>query len=341
MAFSLKHQLFNTFLDELSQKYRIFGPVLMAGKGKHSDTDVIGYGEINSLDDLVVDRKSFYSPKEIFYPIRESLFYFSKDQITVPDIDIKPILLFLRPCDINGIKRLDEIFLQNGDFSDFYYQRRRELLKFAMIECTDGFDSCYCVSMNANRTEDYALAASFGDQEIKMKVNDESLLTDCLNNAKILDFEPSFVQENQVKVTIPPVEKVTAEIFDNDVWKEYTRRCVACGRCNTSCITCSCFTMQDVHTQTNQQVGERRRIWAGCHIDGFTDMAGGHGFRGKNGERMRFKTMHKINDFHKRFGYHMCVGCGRCDDVCPEYISFSKCINKLNEIVEGGATNDK
>ena len=143
-------------------------------------------------NDLVVDRKSFYSPKEIFYPIRESLFYFSKDQITVPDIDIKPILLFLRPCDINGIKRLDEIFLQNGDFSDFYYQRRRELLKFAMIECTDGFDSCYCVSMNANRTEDYALAASFGDQEIMMKVNDESLLTDCLNNAKILDFEPSF-----------------------------------------------------------------------------------------------------------------------------------------------------
>ena len=50
MAFSLKHQLFNTFLDELSQKYRIFGPVLMAGKGKHSDTDVIGYGEINSLE---------------------------------------------------------------------------------------------------------------------------------------------------------------------------------------------------------------------------------------------------------------------------------------------------
>ena len=25
----------------------------------------------------------------------------------------------------------------------------------------------------------------------------------------------------------------------------------------------------------------------------------------------------------------MCVGCGRCDTVCPEYISFSNIINKV------------
>ena len=81
-------------------------------------------------------------------------------------------------------------------------------------------------------------------------------------------------------------------------------------------------------------VGERRIVWAGCHVDGFSDMAGGHRFRDNKGERMRFKTMHKINDFYRRFSSHMCVGCGRCDDVCPEYISFSKCINRLNCIIE-------
>ena len=91
--------------------------------------------------------------------------------------------------------------------------------------------------------------------------------------------------------------------------------------------------MQDTKLSDDNKIGERRRVWTGCHVDGFTDMAGGHSFRDKNGERMRFKTMHKINDFYKRFDEHMCVGCGRCDDVCPEYISFSKCINKLNELV--------
>ena len=76
-------------------------------------------------------------------------------------------------------------------------------------------------------------------------------------------------------------------------------------------------------------------MWASCQVDGFTNMAGGHGFRKDKGSRMRFKVMHKVYDFNKRFGYHMCVGCGRCDDACPEYISFSNCINKLEKAMKG------
>ncbi|MDY6231135.1 4Fe-4S dicluster domain-containing protein, partial [Peptostreptococcus porci] len=80
--------------------------------------------------------------------------------------------------------------------------------------------------------------------------------------------------------------------------------------------------------------GERRRVWASCQVDGYTNIAGGHSFRNKQGERMRFKTMHKIHDFKERFGMNMCVGCGRCDDMCPQYISFSSAIEKLNNVIE-------
>ena len=86
--------------------------------------------------------------------------------------------------------------------------------------------------------------------------------------------------------------------------------------------------------QDNQKCGERRRVWASCQVHGFTDMAGVHSFRQTNGQKMRFKVMHKIYDYKKRFGYHMCVGCGRCDDICPEYISFSNCINKLEKAMD-------
>ena len=41
-----------------------------------------------------------------------------------------------------------------------------------------------------------------------------------------------------------------------------------------------------------------------------------------------------VLDYKQRNGYHMCVGCGRCDDVCPEYISFSNCINKLEQAMK-------
>ena len=67
---------------------------------------------------------------------------------------------------------------------------------------------------------------------------------------------------------------------------------------------------------------------------GFTDIAGGHSFRNSKGDRLRFKAMHKVYDFNKRFGYQMCVGCGRCDDNCPQYISFSTTIDKINDFLK-------
>jgi anaerobic sulfite reductase subunit A len=92
--------------------------------------------------------------------------------------------------------------------------------------------------------------------------------------------------------------------------------------------------MQDAYYTDNGKVGERRRVGASCMIDGYSTVAGGGEYRKKHGERMRFKTLHKISDFRKRYGYDMCVGCGRCDDVCPEYISFSNIINKVDAAVK-------
>jgi anaerobic sulfite reductase subunit A len=92
--------------------------------------------------------------------------------------------------------------------------------------------------------------------------------------------------------------------------------------------------MQDIFYKENARTGERRRVWASCHVDGYMDMAGGMSFRKVNGQRMRYKVLHKIYDYKNRFGYHMCTGCGRCDDICPEYISYSACINKLAAAME-------
>ncbi|WP_432402711.1 anaerobic sulfite reductase subunit AsrA [Wukongibacter sp. M2B1] len=340
MGYKIISEKFNDVINMLSQNYKIYGPTRKEGKGRLSDTDVIAYDEITSFDDLEMKEKSYFSPKEVFYPIRETLFYFTEDGMTVPKVDEKPVIIFLRPCDINGIKRLDTIFLKNGDIEDFYYKRLREKVKFFMIECTEGFDTCFCVSMESNKTDNYSVALRFKEGEIFIDIKDKDFNDTFSKYGIEADFKPKYIKENKVKVSIPDPEKVNIDTFENPIWKEYTQRCIACGRCNTSCITCSCFTMQDVTYDNDKKLGERRRRWAGCHVNGFTDMAGGHSFRQKNGDKMRFKTMHKINDFYKRFDYHMCVGCGRCDDVCPEYISFSKCVNKLSQIVEGAKEDE-
>ena len=122
------------------------------------------------------------------------------------------------------------------------------------------------------------------------------------------------------------------------MWQEYAGRCIGCGRCNFVCPTCTCFTMQDIFYRDNENAGERRRVWASCQVDGYSDIAGGISFRKDQGERMRFKVLHKIYNYKNRFGYHMCVGCGRCENVCPEYISYIHCLHKLSEI--GGQKNE-
>ena len=131
-------------------------------------------------------------------------------------------------------------------------------------------------------------------------------------------------------------ENLSAKVSESEMWREYDSRCINCGRCNFACPTCTCFTMQDLFYTDNGKVGERRRVQASCMVDGFTDVAGGGCYRAKNGDRMRFKVLHKVLDYKQRFGYHMCVGCGRCDDICPEYISFFGSSEQIEPGYDGG-----
>jgi anaerobic sulfite reductase subunit A len=334
MGYQLSREQFDQFLARLQGSYRVFGPAVEVDKGNLADTDRITYKEIHRFDELELNRKSYFSPKEVFYPIRETLFHFAGGEVIIPEIGEKKIAILLRPCDLNGIDRLDTIFLENGPRVDFYYQRRRDQVRFFLIECATGFESCWCVAMNANTTDRYDVAFRFGE-EILAEVKSPEFAR-YFEDYPEKPFAVQFVQKNLRQVRVPQVADVALDLFEHELWTEYTSRCIACGRCNTSCITCSCFTMQDVAFGTGKQLGERRRCWAGCQINGFTDMAGGHKFRAKNGDKMRFKAMHKINDYYRRFGKHQCVGCGRCDDVCPQYISFARCINTLSEIIEEG-----
>ena len=184
--------------------------------------------------------------------------------------------------------------------------------------------------MNSNKTDNYSMALNVSEEDVYLHIKDDDLK---VFNGEETEFTVDFVKENLFSLDLP--KNINAvELAKHEMWDEYDTRCIACGRCNFVCPTCTCFTMQDVYYKENENSGERRRVWASCLVDGYTDMAGGHSFRKKQGERMRFKVMHKINDFNKKFGYNMCVGCGRCDDACPQYISFSKCIEKVKEVVD-------
>ncbi|MCF0246336.1 MAG: anaerobic sulfite reductase subunit AsrA [Ileibacterium sp.] len=324
MGYQLTKNEADALFELLKSQYVIFGPVLKVGEGTFSDIDVIRYDQVDSLDDIVWDQKSDYSFKETLNPINETLFYFTEDETTVPKGPQKERLVFMRACDFHALKRLDQIYLNNG-FSDSYYARMRDKTKFALMGCEKSCQTGFCVSMGTNKTDEY---------DIYFKPSEDSVLVDAKNadlaallRGEQVDVTPDFVEENFETVTLP--KNLSKESFTDEIWKEYGERCINCGRCNFACPTCTCFTMQDIFYTDNPRVGERRRVWASCQVDGYDEIAGKIQFRKTKADKLRFKVMHKIHDFPKRFGYPMCVGCGRCDAICPEYISYQTLVNRL------------
>ncbi len=332
MGYCLDKYGFNQVLNEWSKEYIVYAPKIFKDGGSFSDTDRISYGEIHTVEEIIFDRKSDYSFKEILLPLSQTLFFFTEDMVKEAELLPKGTIILLRSCDIHAVKRLDAIYLENG-CEDYYYKRLRDKVKFILIGCQNSFENCFCVDMGTNRTDNYDAYIEIKNGEIYVDNHNDAwkaLFTAC--SIRTPDVVPSYVTENKTHVHIP--DGITPDIANSKIWDEYDSRCINCGRCNFVCPTCTCFTMQDIFYTDNGKVGERRRVLASCMVDGFTDVAGGGCYRKKNGQRMRFKVLHKVYDYKKRNGYHMCVGCGRCDDICPEYISFSNSINKLDAAIK-------
>ncbi|MGL4533660.1 MAG: anaerobic sulfite reductase subunit AsrA [Fusobacteriaceae bacterium] len=338
MGYNITADKFDIIIQELSKNYKIYAPKRFPKQGRYSDTDVIRYDRVHSAKEIVSNKKSDYSAKEVIRPITETILYFADaDYRESKIVDDRPILIFARACDINSIKRQDDIYLTNGGFEDSYYKRMRDKIKFVLMGCPEkGWDTCFCASMGTGSADEYAFGINFENDHVMIETKDPSFDNVFLGNVEV-DFKVAPIVENERTVRIPNItnKDVQQAVKSLDMWKEFDKRCLMCGSCTIACSTCTCFTTYDTQYSTDSNAGERRRITASCHVNGYTDMAGDHSFRRTGGERMRFKVMHKIHDFKKRFeNNHMCVGCGRCDDKCPVFISFSTTVNKLADEVD-------
>ena len=92
------------------------------------------YGKVSSISEIVFDRKSEYSFKEVLTPISQTLFFFTEDQCKEADPPKKGAVLFLRSCDLHALKRLDDLYLHNGP-ADYYYKRIRDNIKIVLMGC--------------------------------------------------------------------------------------------------------------------------------------------------------------------------------------------------------------
>lgn len=337
-SYRISRSYMDDFIRKLKAEYHVYAPKKVQNRGMWETDGLIRYQEVESLEEIVNSEQSDFSPKEVIYPVSQKIFAFDENSCreTMPN-DPKGIIIFARPCDINGLKRLDNMFLANGGMSDVYYKRMRDKVKIFMMECEKSWENCFCVSMGTNKTENYSIAWKLHGDMIYLKIKDAEF-TDYFEWAGVCDYEPCFIEENERKVRIPAIKDAAMlkEVSGMEFWKEYNDTCISCGGCNTVCPTCSCFDTVDFLNQENSRKGERRRIWSSCMLQDFSKTAGGSIARKFPEQMMRFKTMHKVYDYNARFGgnEHMCVGCGRCIQRCPEDICFADTINRVSDAVD-------
>ena len=126
MGYKVSFEEVNKIFDQLQSEYEIWAPKRFAGKGRYSDTDIIKYDKVSTVEEIEFAEKSDYPAKEVLSPVTQSLFYFTEDEYRESKATSKKLLIFMRPCDINAQHHQEKIYLENGGFADMYYQRMNE-----------------------------------------------------------------------------------------------------------------------------------------------------------------------------------------------------------------------
>ena len=72
MGFHVNESQFDAWLTEQSKTHDIYAPKCFAGGNTYSDVDCIRYGKVNSISEIVFDKKSEYAFKEVLTPISVS-----------------------------------------------------------------------------------------------------------------------------------------------------------------------------------------------------------------------------------------------------------------------------
>ena len=325
----IKKDKLASLLEAMAQDQLVYVPAEENGV-----TKFVAYGD--GVDVRLDVRTTQHPPKELLFPATEKMFRWKRHEgeLTIEAVEAasEPFVIFgARPCDVDAIERLDQVFLTKG-FVDEYYQAKRNAATIVSLACASCAPTCFCASMGG--APDEAPQADVllheGDDcygVVAQTSKGEALVGDW---AALLDegeIEPKKV-ELTLGVNMEGVADKLQGMFEHPIWREVSDSCLTCGTCTFVCPTCYCF---DISQDRRADEGNRFRCWDSCMFSDYTLMAGGHNPRATKQSRVRQRFMHKLCYFEDRYGESLCVGCGRCIVDCPAAVDISLIIDKIGE----------
>jgi ferredoxin len=307
------HAVFAGVSDEFGQDYELITPGII---GK------ITYNKAKPATPL----------KSFFLPVKEN--------VTSGTAHDKPrVIIGVPNCDLEGLKLLDEIYLDK-DFMDTVYKARRNNTVLISSDCFETQEHCHCTSYNI-----YPYSTGNGDlsamqidgmillrvispkgEEFARTVPGERISED---NSVIKEIEKMHAAAEkrlaEANKGLPDSEAtlklVTAA--GDEIWKKHSARCVSCGACTTICPTCTCFLLMD------KPGFEKVKQMDACQYPGFERVAGGEDALFELSHRFRNRYLCKYAWKKARFRSTACTGCGRCIEACIGKISKNEIFMEL------------
>jgi len=335
---------FKELFDKLKENYNIAAPVLI---DKNKKT-LVEYHYIDDFDKIDWDEQADSSPKNIIFPQNAPVGNDYKEK-QYYDTEQDTLILGVRSCDIEAIKTLDQVFIEDEMYIDKNYKARRDKITLVGLSCPQRNKSCFCDTLGFNPVEsNYAPLYIFKDgNEFWIKVKDkkfesvfenlpdgnqdklEELIEKRINTFKESSFE--------LDIPIPLPEK---EMFEADIWEEMSEKCLGCGICTYYCPTCYCFNFI---WEGKDGESTKYKNWDSCMFSTYSAHASGHNPRDSKEKRYRNRIMHKFSYHPLNYEGLGCVGCGRCIDRCPVNLDIREALKLTEKYLEekGGAKSGK
>ncbi|HYA00153.1 MAG TPA: 4Fe-4S dicluster domain-containing protein [Candidatus Binatia bacterium] len=300
------------------------------------------FREVTSADEIRLATRhprTRLPAKETLLPATEVLFSYRLEAggvaLEVPPQPSDQVVIGLRPCDAAGTARLDEVLLADSHYAD---RRRRTAL--VTVACTSAGPACFCTAVGGSpggtEAADLQVVPLQGSWLVRPLTDQGTTLVagsaEGWPEASDEDWMAAEGQRRAVEATITtepiPSEWVRglAERFDAPAWQALAERCLGCGLCAYVCPSCACFDISDAG---GALCGSRCRTWDSCGFRQFTVHAGGYNPRPSHLARHRQRVLHKFAWFPLEHGALMCVGCGRCVELCPAGIDIRQSVVRV------------
>jgi len=331
---------FKLMVEDLMQNNEVIGP-----KWRDRDSDgnkIYRFLKLNNFEELQMDyTRSYSSPKNFFLPFKEDIASYDlgdSDWEQHIQYTIHPrVIVGMRACDINALRKLDEVMVKSIYPNPYYFARRRNTVIIGLDH--EPLEDCFCRSMgtdSAFKGFDLFLTdigeayfAAIGSDPGYMMVNrfgGQEVTEQDQQRYKQVKKEIESKFTTQVDLTIVP-ELMDLE-FESEVWEKWGDKCLSCGSCAMVCPTCYCYGVQE-QVDMSFKHAAKQRVLHSCNLLDFAVVAGGHNFRPEPHIRLKYRYYHQFRGFVEAFNQSLCVGCNRCGAACLAGINPKAVIDDL------------